>query len=127
MPTNITLPAWPGALPLTPLLDAYSESFPSLISNVTTGNKSMIVRKTATRSQTMLSVSFNLTKEQAETFIGFFEDTLDGGAGRFTFTHPRTKEAIEVSFSPTQQEAFTLEPNGSMNYFKISMQLIVWS
>ena len=127
MPTNIVLPAWPGSLPLTPLLDAYSESFPSLISNVTTGNKSMIVRKMATRSQTMLSVSFNLTKDQAENFIGFFNDTLDGGAGRFTFTHPRKKEVIEVSFSPTQQEAFTLEPNGSMNYFKISTQLIVWS
>lgn len=127
MPTEIVLPAWPGTLPLTPLLDAYNEAYPTLIANVTTGNKSMIVRKMATRSQTILSTSFNLTKAQAEIFEDFFYITLDGGAGRFTFTHPRKKEAIEVSFSPTQNEAFTLTPNGSMDFYKVSMKLIVWS
>ena len=124
---DITLPSWPSSLPLQPLLDAYNESFPSLISNVTTGNKSIIIRKMASRSQTSLSVSFNLTKEEADIFENFFNSTLDGGALRFTFTHPRKKEQIEVSFSPSQQVAFTLTPNGSMNYFKIDFNLLVWS
>lgn len=127
MPTEISLPSWPEALPLAPLLDAYDEAHPSLISNVTTGNKSMIVRKMATRSQVVLSTSFNLTRDQASIFEDFFYITLDGGASRFTFTHPRKKEEIEVSFSPTQNEAFTLSPNGSMDFYELAMQLIVWS
>ena len=127
MSDDYTLPAWPASLPVAPLLDAYSEAFPSLIANVTTGNKSMLIRKMATRSQIVLNVEFNLTKEQASIFEDFYNLTLDGGAARFTFTHPRKNEEIEVSFAPSQQSAFTLTPNGSMNNYKISLQLLVWS
>lgn len=123
----VSLPVWPSALPRQPLLDALEESFPSLISNVTTGNKSMIVRKMASRSQTKLSVSFNFTKEQMQTFEDFFNQTLDGGSVRFTFKHPRKKQNVTVSFSPTQNVAFTSVPNGSMNYFKVQAEFIIWN
>lgn len=127
METTISLPAWPSSLPLAPLIDAYNEAFPSLMANVTTGNKSLLLRKMASRSQITLDISFNLTEEQATIFEEFFYLTLDGGSLRFTFTHPRKKTEIEVSFSPTQQTAFTLKPNGSMEFFEVSFQLLVWS
>ena len=130
MPTtfdDISLPTWPLELPIAPLISAYQEQYPSLISSVTSGNKSKLIRKTSTRSQISIIVHFNLTKDQVDSFVSFIDDVLEGGAVRFTFRHPRTYEQIEVSLDPTQTNRFTIDPNGSMDYFKVTTQFIVWS
>lgn len=130
MPTNIevtSLPTWPSSLPVAPLIAAYSEQHPSLTTSVTSGNKSKLIRKTSTRTQVPIVVNFNLTKEQLTTFESFVYDVLEGGAVRFTFEHPRKEENVEVSFDATQQNVFTIEPNGSMSYFKVATQFLVWS
>lgn len=124
---EVTIPSWPSTLPQAPLIAAYSESTKSLASVVTTGNKSAIIRRNTTRSQTPMKIAFNFTKEQVAFFETFFYDTLGGGIRIFSFTHPRKKTTIEVSFDPSQEEVYTIEPQDNMSFFKITMQLLVWN
>ena len=124
---EVTIPTWPDSLPLSPLIAAFQEEGKSLARAVTSGNKSVIVRKIATRTQRPISVAFNLSAEQVETFEQFFYGTLDGGVGRFSFTHPRTTDVIEVSFDPSQTTAFTIAPQSSMRYFKLTAKFIIWT
>lgn len=125
--SEASLANWPSLLPAAPLLAALQEEGKSLAKVVTTGNKSMLVRKLASRTQRRFSAAFNMTAAQVEAFETFFHDTLDGGVARFNFTHPRTGEAIEVSFDPSQSTAYTLTPQGSMEYFKVSAKFIIWT
>ena len=122
-----SLPTWPVTLPIAPLLSALSEQYPNLTTSVTSGNKSKLIRKVSTRAQVTLVVNFNFTEEEVGYFTTFVDDTLEGGAMRFTFTHPRTGASIETSFDPTQTNRFTIEPNGSMSYFKVTTQFLIWS
>lgn len=122
-----SLPSWPVSLPIAPLLAAYLENHPSLSTSVTTGNKSKLIRKTSSRTQIPIVVEFNFSEAQMNVFETFFYNTLEGGAIRFTFVHPRTKQLVEVSFDPSQQNVFTISPNGSMRYFKVTTQFLVWS
>ena len=121
------LPEWPSTLPVAPLISAYAETHKTLVTAVTTSNKSVLVRKNATRAQPTFTVDFNLTAAQTTTFETFFYDTLEGGAIRFTFKHPRLGTNIEVSFDPTQDSAFTIDPQSSMENFKITTKLLVWN
>lgn len=127
MADEVSFPVWPPSLPVQPLIDAYNETVPILTSNVTTGNKSIIVRKNSSRIQTFMSVSFNFNKEQMDLFEEFYSQTLSGGANIFTFTHPRKKVTLEVSFSPRQETAYTVAPNGSMEFFKVSAEFMIWN
>lgn len=120
-------PIWPSSLPQAPLLDSYSEKYTTLAQAVTTGNKSILVRRNSTRAQDKISVSFNLTKEQVGYFERFYYNTLAGGTLRFSFIHPRTKSVIDVSFDPTSDNSFSIEPNGSMRNFVLTLQLIIWN
>lgn len=122
-----SIPTWPAGIPIAPLVAAYSETHPSLSTSVTSGNKSKIIRKTSTRTQIPINVAFNFTKDELTLFETFVYSTLEGGVIRFSFAHPRTGTSIETSFDASQQNLFTIEPNGSMNYFKVSTQFLVWS
>lgn len=122
-----SLPSWPVTLPIAPLLAAYSEQHPNLATSVTAGNKTKLIRRASTRTQIPISVDFNFSKEQMTLFETFVYTTLEGGSIRFTFVHPRTEQAIEVSFDASQQNLFTITPNGSMRYFKVATQFLVWS
>lgn len=126
MAEKIAIPVWPFTLPLSPLLDAYDETHASLAQSVTSGNKSILLRRNSTRSQSKLNVAFSLKKQQVGYFETFFYDTLAGGTLRFSFEHPRKLEQIEVSFDPTSDQAFTIAPQQSMSYYKVSFTLIVW-
>ncbi len=129
MPTFIpteSLPEWPMSLPIAPLLASYRETHKSLTSSITTGNKSVIMRKVTTRVQKPMPVVFNFSKEEMTIFENFVYDTLEGGAVRFTFQHPRLKTIIEVTFDPSQENVFTIEPQDSMDFFKVSTQFLVW-
>lgn len=123
----MTIPNWPSSLPISPLLDSYQETYTSLAQSVTSGNKSLLVRRNSTRSQDRLQVSFNLNKTQVSYFERFYYDTLAGGTLRFNFTHPRTGNVIEVSIDPTSDSSFTVTPNNSNFYYKLDLTLIVWN
>lgn len=122
----MNIPIWPDSLPLSPLLDAYEETHSSLAQSVTSGNKSILLRRNSTRAQSKLSVAFALRRKEVEYFTAFFYDTLAGGTLRFTFEHPRTRKQIEVSFDPTSDQAFTIQPQQTMELYKIAFTLIVW-
>ena len=122
-----SLPEWPSTLPVAPLISAYAETHKTLVTAVTTSNKSVLIRKNATRAQPTFTVDFNLTAAQTAFFETFFYDTLEGGAIRFTFKHPRLGTNIEVSFDPTQDSAFTIDPQGGMENFKITTKFLVWN
>lgn len=124
---DVAIPSWPVTLPTAPLFAAYSEQHPSLAAVVTSGNKSKLIRKTSTRAQVPISVEFNFSKDQMTLFENFVYTTLEGGAIRFTFKHPRTEQVVDVSFDASQQNLFTIVPNGSMEYFKVSTQFLIWS
>ena len=85
----------------------------SLASVVTTGNKSAIIRRNTTRSQT--PIAFNFTKEQVAFFETFSMILLVGESS--SFTHPR-KTTIEVSFDPSQEEVYTIEPQDNMSFLR---------
>lgn len=121
------VPSWPASLPVAPQLATYSENYSSLAQAVTTGNKSLLVRRNGTRAQDKINVSFMLNRQQVEYFETFFYDTLAGGTLRFTFRHPRTRQVIDVSFDPTSDQVFTVEPQQTMEVFKVSFTLIIWS
>lgn len=121
------IPTWPAMLPVAPLLSSYKEDARTLTKAVTSGNKSMLIRRVSTRAQTPISVSFNLTKDQVNMFESFFYDVLAGGALRFSFVHPRKGTTIEVSFDPSAETAYTIEPQESMAYFKVNAKFLIWS
>lgn len=123
----MNIPTWPVTLPERPEQPDYQESYTSLAQSVTTGNKSLLVRRNSTRAQDKLTVSFILDAEQVGYFTTFYYDTLAGGVLRFTFRHPRTEETIEVSFDPTANEAFTITPYNESTFYKLSASLIIWS
>ena len=121
-----SLPEWPSSLPVAPLIAAYNETHKTLATAVTTGNKTVLVRRNATRAQKTFTTNFSFTAAQVSTFETFFYTTLEGGAMRFTFKHPRKGTTIEVSFDPTQDSAFTIDPEGGMDCLKITTKLLVW-
>lgn len=121
------IPTWPDSLPIAPLLADYSETKSSLAQAVTTGNKSILLRRNSTRAQDKLNVSFALNRQQTKYFEQFFYDTLAGGTLRFTFRHPRTLETIEASFDPTSEQALTITPQESMEIYKVTFTLIIWN
>lgn len=123
------IPTWPATLPVSPLLAEYSETHSTLATSVTTGNKSILLRRNTTRAQDRLSVSFVFTRQQVEYFTTFFYDTLAGGTLRFSFTHPRTLQVIECSFDPTTDQGFTIEPagNDTMKHYHVAFTLIIWN
>lgn len=117
---------WPILLPQAPLLADFQEISTSTTSSVTTGNKSILVRRNTTRSQDRLKVSFHFTREQVDIFNEFYYDVLGGGAKIFYFKHPRTLKIIMVSFDPTSEQGFQLTPLGSMNHYKVDATFLIW-
>lgn len=127
MEERMNIPMWPDGLPIAPLLADYNETKSSLAQSVTTGNKSILLRRNSTRAQDKLNVSFALNREQTAAFEQFFYDTLAGGTLRFSFRHPRTLKTIEASFDPTSDQAITIAPMESMKVYKVSFTLIIWN
>lgn len=127
--TKVKIPTWPVSLPISPLLASYSESHSTLVTSVTTGNKSLLIRKNSSRALDRLNVSFNFTRAQVDYFLTFFYDTLSGGALRFQFIHPRKLSEIEVSFDPTNDQAFTVTPqaNATMQWYEVSFSMVIWN
>ena len=78
-------------LPQTPLLSDYQETFPNLVIRTQTEIGPAKVRKRFTSAERPFKLSMILTSSQATYFDTFFVDTCDGGAGEFTWVHPRTQ------------------------------------
>lgn len=114
--------AWPGTLPQNPQ-DSYSETGGVLLLNTPMDAGPAKLRKRGNKPSVM-SVNFNMTTAQVNTFELFVKDTLKGTA-RFGFTHPRTGSVVEVRIVP--QGNGELYNIGYINnvYWSVSFQLEV--
>lgn len=112
----MAIPTWPTTLPLQPLVDGYEETWFSQTEHKTPANGAPMVRRTQKLSIVAFKVKFVLTEDQVNILNNFIYETLEGGALRFEFTHPRTKELVEMSFygKDTSSELVTIgEPKGT--------------
>ncbi|MBR5574368.1 MAG: hypothetical protein IKW35_07740 [Paludibacteraceae bacterium] len=111
----MAIPTWPSTLPLQPLVDGYEETWFSQTEFKTPDSGAPIVRRKQALSMRAFKVKFVLTEEQVNILDNFIYKTLEGGALRFEFIHPRTKESVEMSFygKDTSTELVTIsEPKG---------------
>lgn len=134
----MSIPTWPVNLPVTPLITGYEETLYTGVRHMTAANRAPLIRRNAVLRMRMIKCSFILNQPQLEILEDFVYDTLAGGALRFSFTHPRTKETIECSFHSSGDDSplYTIgEPRGTKLasdteqyniYYEISFNLIVW-
>lgn len=123
----MTIPSWPSTLPSRPQRTSYQEQIPGMSQVVTTGNKSLLVRRNSTRAQEKLSVVYVLSSDQVEYLKMFYNDTLAAGTLRFNYTHPVTGKVIEVSFDPSSENGLTITPFEKTLHWQVSMTFIIWS
>lgn len=138
----MAIPTWPATLPLQPLVDGYEETWFSQTEFKTPDSGAPMVRRKQVLSIRAFKVKFVLTEEQVNFLDEFIYKTLEGGALRFSFTHPRTKEDVEMSFygKDTSTELVTIgEPKGTRMpingetgerpktvYYTVSFTMILW-
>lgn len=136
------IPTWPTTLPLQPLVDGYEESWYSQTVYKTPDSGAPMVRRKQILSIRAIKVKFVLDEEQVKILDDFIYNVLEGGALRFSFTHPRTKENVEMSFygKDTSSELVTIgEPKGTRMpinpetgkypktvYYTASFTMILW-
>lgn len=138
----MAIPSWPATLPLQPLVDGYEETWFSQTEFKTPDSGAPMVRRKQALSMRAFKVKFVLTEEQVNLLDEFIYKTLEGGALRFEFTHPRTKESVEMSFygKDASSELVTIsEPKGTRMpvnpetgerpktvYYTASFTMILW-
>lgn len=136
------IPTWPTTLPLQPLVDGYEESWYAQTVYKTPDSGAPMVRRKQILSIRAFKVKFVLNEEQVKILDDFIYNILEGGALRFSFTHPRTKEDVEMSFygKDTASELVTVgEPKGTRMpvnpetgvrpltvYYTVSFTMILW-
>lgn len=89
---------WPDDLPQFVLQEGYQEGFGDAVvrSQTDAGIQKRRLRFTAVVKPAVHIIE--VTSEEVDTFITFFEDTIAFGALSFTNTHPRTLVTETFSF-----------------------------
>jgi len=97
---------WPVQLPAKPLMEGNQETLPDLVirTQMTTGPAK--VRRRFTAGVRPGHYEHYMTKTQLDYFIAFFEQTCEGGALPFDYTHPVF--ATVESFRFVGQPAWTM-------------------
>lgn len=97
---------WPTSLPDNFLASAYSESPPdnTIRTKMDVGPPKM--RRRGTAAARPIRGTLLMTDAQLATFDTFYDSTLDSGADRFDWTHPRSGSSVEFRFvSPPSYSA----------------------
>jgi len=89
---------WPTSLPTRPLVDGYSETPPNTVVRSNTAVGPAKTRRRATAGVRRITCRYRLTAAQVDTLDTFYWATLESGALRFNWTHPRTSSVYEVRF-----------------------------
>lgn len=109
---------WPITLPQSLLINGYSRTPPKLVSRTNMEVGPPKLRRRYTAGMQSISGAINVTSEQLATFNTFYNDTLLGGALRFSWYNPETR--LDSEF------IFTNEPSISSlsgDIYKIEMEL----
>lgn len=107
---------WPVELPTAPLEQGYSEGIPNntLRSSVDAGPAK--VRRKGGLVPFPITVTMLCTAEQIATLETFISGTLQEGALRFEWTHPRTGATVETRFLPSGERLVSIEPSGPFRW-----------
>ena len=114
------MPAWPGTLPASPLMDSFRETVPDTVLRTETDQGPAKLRQRTTAGVRRLSLSYIMSQSQISDLENFFLVTLMGGALGFDFTHPRTEETETCRFRQPPEYA---PLNG--NFFRVAVDLEV--
>lgn len=79
---------WPGTLPQLPLHDGYSKEEQSGVVRDEDTGAFVNVRRRFTATSQYHSYNMIFTKDQLETFIDFFENTIGFGSLKFDINNP---------------------------------------
>ena len=118
-----TFYSWPGSLPTYPVKSRFGESFNASILRTPMDRGPAKLRYRG-MLPSLMTVSFDMTKQQVETLKTFVFETLRCTA-RFSFQHPVTQSALEVRIVPSNDgEMFKATPLGGPIY-AVDMQFEV--
>jgi len=111
---------WPTSLPNSPGTD-YTETGGVRVLRTSTDAGVPKMRYIGRNSQT-ISVSYVMTNEQVATLKEFVEETIMG-VSPFEFTHPRTKETVNVRIVPSGDGEFFTMSWMAKEYWSVSMKM----
>lgn len=118
----MTTPVWPVTLPQSVLVQGYSETPPQLSIRTDMDAGVAKVRRRFTSSIRPIECNTLLTAAQVATLDAFYLSTLEGGALRFEWNHPRTGATVEMRFMEPPQYT---PAGGGVTYFNVSLKLEV--
>lgn len=112
---------WPPSLPQVPLAESFDEELPDTTLRTTMdAGPAKVRRRFSVGVGRLAPVIMYLDDAQQATFWDFFVNTINGGADRFEFTHPRLGVTSEVRIVfPTAL------PKRKPGLFRLQMQLEV--
>ncbi len=89
---------WPSDLPMEPMYDGFQEVPPRTVLRTTMDAGPVKVRRRYTANIRLIKCRFSLTKDEVAILDLFFTDVAEGGSVPFTWTHPRTGDAVLARF-----------------------------
>jgi phage-related protein len=112
---------WPTTLPQSPQKGFTEAGGVSVLS--TNMDQGPAKRRYRGKSVNTMQVSFVMTTSQVDTLQTFIDSTLKGTA-RFGFTHPRTKQTVEVRVVPQSNNLYNIAYLGP-EYWTVNLQFEV--
>lgn len=94
---------WPDELPVRPLYEGYQEIAPTVVLRTQMDAGVPRMRRRFTAAPRPVKCVLSLTTEQVALLDTFFTETLEGGADRFEWLHPRTEEPADFRFTQAPQ------------------------
>lgn len=92
------MPTWPGTLPVRPLEQGYEETMRESQVRSSIDGMPIVQRQRSPGYSKPMSLTFELTSDQLDTFQTFYRSTLGFGSVSFDFTHPRTGASVSMRF-----------------------------
>lgn len=123
----MAVPSWPSELPTDWLIAGYDEQMPDVLIRTQMEAGIPKVRRRYTTAVSPLSLSQVMTADEIATLEAFYIATLGRGAKRFSMTHPRTGESVELRFvSPPrwQPTEARIEDSGSPSAYTDNLWLV---
>lgn len=81
---------WPPGLPQLALIDGYDETLADTLIHTQMEAGVDKVRRRFSAAAAPITLAFTMSADQTVIMETFYYDTLQGGALRFDYTHPRT-------------------------------------
>jgi hypothetical protein len=112
------MPAWPPALPPSPLVQRFRETPPDTALRTGMDAGPAKVRRRTTAGVRLFQLEYLLSRAQMEALDAFYLDDLMGGTLAFDFAHPRSGDALSCRFRAPPAYAAV---NGE--YFRAALEL----